>query len=228
MIPSRTCATTSSTATHSATTPSPSTMSSDTPPLQLSDIMVTMSPTPEPAPTKPSELSTRRSLSRSPSPDLEALDEEEIEDIRKKALDIQESLKLKGKGKEAAREHELVRMVLRLASGIPLRSQVLAQAETIAQLSQQREFFLERMQDERTCWEAERESWTRVAEVLIAQANKFSPSIYKEQASSMFFIRQLGLISLAGKWEECRPTRVGQLPLACEGNVSETTQQFRN
>lgn len=144
-------------------------MASDAPPLQLSDIMVHLSPSPE---ILPGDASAR---SRSPTPDT--LNEHDLEDMRRRALEIREILS-PSKGKESARENELLRMVLQVtSSAIPLKSQVLSQAETIAQLAQQRQLLLGRIEEERERWDAEREDWSRLSEALVTQTNKLRNGI---------------------------------------------------
>lgn len=118
---------------------------------------------------------------RDPSPD--APDDDEIQKMRQSAEDVQEKL-LKGKGKGKEPEAELSDMVLRLTTAaLSLRTQVLSQADTIAQLSMQRKYLVQRMDEDKQLWDGERENWSRVAETLVAQLNKASPNIYKEQVS---------------------------------------------
>ncbi len=120
--------------------------------------------------------------SRSPSESPDVVGEEEMEDMRSRALAIKES------AMTGDVESELVDMVLRLTStGIPLKSQVMEQASTIANLSLQREFILERTEEEKGRWDAERESWSRTAEAVVTQANKPTPTIYKVCILSVHF-----------------------------------------
>ena len=109
--------------------------------------------------------------SRSPSP--EEADEDEMVHMQRRALELlqlrltQRDVSGKGKGKEVLVEDELVDMVLRLTdAAIPLRDQVIQQAETIANLSQHMKFILEREEEERGRWDAEREGWSRTRDAL--------------------------------------------------------------
>lgn len=112
--------------------------------------------------------------SRSPSESPDVVGQEEMEDMRSRALAIKESTTT------GDVEKELVDMILRLTStGIPLKDQVLEQADTISNMSRQREFILERTEEEKGRWNAERESWSRIADAVMTQANKPTPTIYK-------------------------------------------------
>ncbi|KAH8106456.1 hypothetical protein DFH11DRAFT_1518230 [Phellopilus nigrolimitatus] len=162
-------------------------MASDTTLLTLDDILLPLDPTLEPAPP-PLTPSAPQPISdntppKSPSPTPEPLDEQEMFDMRTKALELRDAF-AKGKGKEDAREYELVDMVLRLTATLPTRSQIIEQAMTILRLSQQQDFLVKRMIDERDMWDAERDSIYRVSEALMAQANMASANTYKEQEAS--------------------------------------------
>ncbi|KAG8898231.1 hypothetical protein FRB99_007585 [Tulasnella sp. 403] len=69
------------------------------------------------------------------------------------------------------RERQLAEMVLRLThpSLHPQPSQLIEQAATISQLTRQRDFLIQCHQEEREFWEAERESWVRIAGALTAR-----------------------------------------------------------
>ena len=49
----------------------------------------------------------------------------------------------------------------------PMPNQLDSQAQTIAQLMQQRDMLLVRMEEEQNKWQAEKEGFTRMAEALI-------------------------------------------------------------
>lgn len=51
-------------------------------------------------------------------------------------------------------------------------SQLLRQADTIAGLVQQRDYLTRRVEEERSRWESEKESWDRISEALIIQRNR--------------------------------------------------------
>lgn len=53
----------------------------------------------------------------------------------------------------------------------PTSEQVRAQAETIAELSLQRDYLLERQAEDRLSWEMEKDEWERSSEILLARAN---------------------------------------------------------
>ncbi|KLO05911.1 hypothetical protein SCHPADRAFT_1002632 [Schizopora paradoxa] len=121
--------------------------------------------------------------SRSPSESPDVVGREEMEDMRSRALAIKESTTV------GDVEKELVDMVLRLTdTGIPLQDQVVEQADTISNLSRQREFILERTEEERGRWDAERESWSRIADAVMTHANKPTPTIYKDPTKPTPFL----------------------------------------
>ncbi|KAG8968330.1 hypothetical protein FRC03_007789 [Tulasnella sp. 419] len=69
------------------------------------------------------------------------------------------------------RERELAEMVLRLTHPAlyPIPSQLIDQANTISQLTKQRDFLLKQHQEERDMWDAERDNWVRIAGALTAR-----------------------------------------------------------
>lgn len=88
----------------------------------------------------------------------------------------------KGKEKATSREQELADMLLKLThpASLPQPSQLHAQAETIASLICQRDFLVKRSFEERERWDAERESWTRVAQALFLRSRKEISQLQKE------------------------------------------------
>lgn len=177
----------------------PAAMASDPPPLpppqlELTDIIVPLSPTPELVQLASGHATTHDNSSafRMESPlrninkhtDIE--DEQEAQDLqamRNKASDVLSGSFTSGYAELSVQE--FAEMVMQLStSEIRLRSQVYEQAETIAHLLKQHELLVERMEEEKGRWDAERESWNRTAEVLIAQASRSSGNIYKEQTVS--------------------------------------------
>ncbi|KAG8996879.1 hypothetical protein FRB94_007978 [Tulasnella sp. JGI-2019a] len=74
-------------------------------------------------------------------------------------------------GDLTARERILTNMVLRLTKPAPQpnSSQLIEQANTIAQLTCQLELLARQHQDERELWQADRESWVRIAGALTAR-----------------------------------------------------------
>ncbi|KZT29515.1 hypothetical protein NEOLEDRAFT_1056832, partial [Neolentinus lepideus HHB14362 ss-1] len=72
--------------------------------------------------------------------------------------------------------------VLRLTSVEPPDpSQIVRQAETIAQLTRQRDFLIRQAEDARERWDAEKEGWNRMAEALIAHHAKSDHSTYRDE-----------------------------------------------
>ncbi|KAJ7099689.1 hypothetical protein C8R44DRAFT_597101, partial [Mycena epipterygia] len=102
----------------------------------------------------------------------EILQEHDIAQIRARALQMGLSNE---EGTEATpRERELFDMVLRLTNpNLPSSdpSQLLRQADTIAGLVHQREYLMRCVEEERSRWESEKESWDRISEALIIQRN---------------------------------------------------------
>ena len=123
----------------------------------------------------------RTTMPRAQTP--EPIGPEVVEPMHKRALQLKETLS-KGKGKETVLEHELIDMVLRGTSyAIQLQSQLHDQAESIALLIRQRQFLLDRQDEERELWKVEREGWDRTAEALLCQVNKATPTFYREHVS---------------------------------------------
>ncbi|EIM88615.1 uncharacterized protein STEHIDRAFT_54031 [Stereum hirsutum FP-91666 SS1] len=153
------------------------------PPLALSDILHTLSPSPA-----PQQFSNQPSTPRPPSPPRspEPLNQTQIDSMRDRVLEI------RGQGDNtvglSSRETELVNMVLRLTyARIPEPSQVLEQANTIYQLTQQREFMLHEITAERSRWTAERDGFARMTEALISRHSrgKDRESSYREDVCSV-------------------------------------------
>jgi hypothetical protein len=70
---------------------------------------------------------------------------------------------------------------------MPDVTQLCTQAQTIEELCQQREFIMKEVEEERARWEAERLSFDRVTEALIARRSHGGESTYREEASPSFF-----------------------------------------
>ncbi|CCL99906.1 uncharacterized protein FIBRA_01931 [Fibroporia radiculosa] len=69
-------------------------------------------------------------------------------------------------------ERELAGMVLRLASNSvlhPSPTQLALQAETIAELTSQRDLLIQEREEQRLRWEVERQGWERSAEALLGK-----------------------------------------------------------
>jgi hypothetical protein len=66
----------------------------------------------------------------------------------------------------------------------PDPGQLLRQAETIAELSDQRNYLMQQVEEERTRWESEKDGWARMAEALIASRNKGGNSAAREAVST--------------------------------------------
>ncbi|KAF6748967.1 hypothetical protein DFP72DRAFT_552276 [Ephemerocybe angulata] len=84
----------------------------------------------------------------------------------------------------SSREEELLDMVLTLTRApIVSSTQLATQAELIASLQVQREHMFQEIEEERAIWDAERAGWERMAEALISQRNKSSPTEEMERKS---------------------------------------------
>ncbi|EPQ58874.1 hypothetical protein GLOTRDRAFT_135891 [Gloeophyllum trabeum ATCC 11539] len=161
----------------------------EAPPLELSDIMHPLSPSPAPLPPEapqeppaeppPSSVNHAAArTSRSPSP--EPLDHIEFQELKQKIRNM--GLLDRGSADLTPRERELATIVLRLTSmTYPDSSQLVRQAETIAHLTRQRDFLLRQAEEERIRWEAEREGWDRMAEALISNRSRGNHPTYREE-----------------------------------------------
>ncbi|TFK46968.1 hypothetical protein OE88DRAFT_843394 [Heliocybe sulcata] len=166
--------------------------SNETPPLDLSDIMHPLSPSPAPVPpeitTEPpaeppptTEVEMEPSSSRNPSP--EPVDEGEFQALKERIKKL--GLLATDAADLSPRENELARIAIRLTSVEPPNpSQIVRQAETIAQLIRQRDFLIRQAEEARARWDAEREGWNRKAEALIAQHARNAPSTYRDEVSA--------------------------------------------
>ncbi|KAA1466619.1 hypothetical protein DENSPDRAFT_926000 [Dentipellis sp. KUC8613] len=144
------------------------------PVLALSDIIHNMSPSPAPQLSDDAPDGAARPPSSSPEP----LDSAQVEAMRKRAVE----LSLLGKISLSPKEKELVVMVLRLtSSSVPDTAQILAQAETIADLTQQRDFLCRTFDEERARWEVEKQSFDRTAEALIGKRSRGGDATYREE-----------------------------------------------
>jgi hypothetical protein len=85
--------------------------------------------------------------------------------------------------------------VLKLSNSYRLDpSQLVAQAETIHQLAQERELITRELAEERERWEAERQGWSRMAEALIVK-RRTGPESYQQEVCY-----QLDLLHYSNKW----------------------------
>ncbi|KAG6841217.1 hypothetical protein C0991_000663 [Blastosporella zonata] len=143
------------------------------PDLQLHDIFHNMSPSPTPL---QADLNVQN-IPRSATP--EVLTEADIAQMRRRAAEIASSSK--GTGNGFGRETELLAMVRRLTES-PLidPGQLMSQAELISRLTTQRDFMIRQTEEERGRWASQRDGWDRMAEALIAQRNKSTAALSKE------------------------------------------------
>ncbi|KAF8509366.1 hypothetical protein BU17DRAFT_6384, partial [Hysterangium stoloniferum] len=155
-------------------------MAASLPSLLLSDIMHPLSPPPSLVfHTKPL-TPPPRPRSNTPEP----LEPAEIEEMRRKVISMGWGDVAKGKQNTGPREQELADMLLRLThpASLPQASQLHAQAETIANLIQQRDFLVKRSMEERERWDSEKESWARAAQALILQGRKEMMQVEKDES----------------------------------------------
>ncbi|THV01979.1 hypothetical protein K435DRAFT_654282 [Dendrothele bispora CBS 962.96] len=72
-----------------------------------------------------------------------------------------------------SREKELVHMILRLTEpSRPNAAQLVQQATIISELTTQRDFLIQKADEERARWHSEKDSWERSAEALISQRHR--------------------------------------------------------
>ncbi|KIJ57285.1 hypothetical protein M422DRAFT_40768 [Sphaerobolus stellatus SS14] len=145
-------------------------MAASSPSLSISDIMHPLSPPPASAAPNKSPTPPPRAKSATPEP----LEPAEIDEMRRKVISMGWGDSSKGKEKANSREEELANMLLRIThpAALPQPSQLHAQAETIANLIQQRDFLVHRSMEEHERWESDRESWARAAQALILQGRR--------------------------------------------------------
>jgi hypothetical protein len=174
-------------------------MALDGPVLALSDIMHGIAPGPD-TPAPPEDDLERVFEAESSTP--EPLDNAQIELMRKRLLEL--IVSGASKMNTTAREKELLEMVrfvfclfvmnssakisskvIRLTSAhTPDVGQLCTQANTIQELSRQRDFIIKEVEEERARWDAERLGFDRVAEALIARRSHGGESTYREEVSS--------------------------------------------
>ncbi|GJJ11417.1 hypothetical protein Clacol_005650 [Clathrus columnatus] len=157
-------------------------MAVSSPSLSISDIMHPLTP----PPTLSSSINSKTPPPSPKSSTPEPLELAEIEDMRKRVMSMGYGESSKGKEKATSKEQELADMLLKLThpAALPQPSQLHAQAETIANLIQQREFLIQRSADERELWDAERESWARAAQALLMRGRKEMTLVDKEDVST--------------------------------------------
>ena len=79
--------------------------------------------------------------------------------------------------------------VIRLTSAqTPDVAQLYTQAKTIQELCRQRDFIIKEVSEERARWEAERHSFDRVTEALIAGRSHGGDSTYREEVCLLPFV----------------------------------------
>ncbi|KAI0638572.1 hypothetical protein C8Q77DRAFT_1030137, partial [Trametes polyzona] len=82
--------------------------------------------------------------------------------------------------------------VLRLISQLllhPSPAQLASQAETIADLSFQRDMLLRQIADERERWQSERDMWSRTADILVAKARVAHEPLAKDAEALRYVAR---------------------------------------
>ncbi|KAH9965782.1 hypothetical protein BC827DRAFT_1125764 [Russula dissimulans] len=156
----------------------------DGPVLALSDIMHGIAPGPDTP--DPPENDPDKNILGSEGSTPEALDNAEMELMRNRGLE------LTAKMNTSSREKELLEMVIRLTSArTPDVSQLCTQARTIDELSRQRDFIINEVEEERARWQAERLAFDRLAEALIARRSHGGESTYREEVRSLMSIRHI-------------------------------------
>ncbi|KAJ3967551.1 hypothetical protein EV361DRAFT_807068, partial [Lentinula raphanica] len=74
--------------------------------------------------------------------------------------------------------------VLRLTeSSRPTSGQIASQAATIVDLSTQRDYLIQQIEEERARWQSEREGWDRASEALLTQRNSKDQHSTRQQAN---------------------------------------------
>ncbi|KAK7441007.1 hypothetical protein VKT23_016788 [Stygiomarasmius scandens] len=150
-------------------------MDAQQPALALSDIMHQMSPSP--VPSSSSDPLQVRADATNVSLELEGNDsepepvtDEEVSLFRSRLDELGLNL---GNASLNAREKELAHMVLRLTEpSRPSSAQLVQQASVIAELTSQRDFLIQKADEEKARWFCEKDGWERSAEALIAQRNR--------------------------------------------------------
>ncbi|KZT06539.1 uncharacterized protein LAESUDRAFT_725993 [Laetiporus sulphureus 93-53] len=193
----------------------PNMQASDGLALELSDIMHTMSPSPIPQLSLPPDamhfgsphmpppepiyalepsafILTHIRHARVPSPSPEPLDRSEIQMMRSRIEQLGFAGPSPGNSGATSIEHELADMVLRLTTHPilkPSTSQLAVQAETIADLTEQRNQILQEREEEHARWQAEREGWERSAEALIGKRRAATDAAEKDYESERLISR---------------------------------------
>ncbi|KAJ3723191.1 hypothetical protein C8R42DRAFT_665556 [Lentinula raphanica] len=118
--------------------------------------------------TTPDDLSSSQATELEIGTDMEPLQDEEVVQFRTKVLEMS----LSNSEGITSREQELAQMVLRLTeSSRPTSGQIASQAATIVDLSTQRDYLIQQIEEERARWQSEREGWDRASEALLTQRN---------------------------------------------------------
>ncbi|KAI0053753.1 hypothetical protein FA95DRAFT_1480962, partial [Auriscalpium vulgare] len=152
-------------------------MAFDDPVISLSDILQALSSNPvimQPVVEDPGP--SVRHLSPTPEP----LDYAQLDTIRQRARELVATSP--PIGNIPPREKEMLEMLLRITSSIlPDPVQLHAQADTIYDLSQQRDMLIKDCEEERARWEAERLGFDRMAEALIVRKSRSGDTTYREE-----------------------------------------------
>ncbi|KAJ7624964.1 hypothetical protein DFH06DRAFT_1142299 [Mycena polygramma] len=109
----------------------------------------------------------------SSSPVVETLPAHDIAQMRARALQM--GLNSEDVIQPTPRERELFDMVLRLTNPNLVSldpSQLVHQAEAIADLVHQRDYLARRVEEERSRWESEKEGWDRISEALLVRRSR--------------------------------------------------------
>ncbi|KAI0355314.1 hypothetical protein OH77DRAFT_1589795 [Trametes cingulata] len=181
------------------------TLSSDAPALALDDILHAMSPSPTPQPLQPEPSTStlpEQQFTFAPATDLEhaSIVDSTIHSTRETSpepMEYTELESMRARVQEYAlshnpREAELAAMVLRLTSQLllhPTPAQLETQAETIAELTFQRNLLLRERTEERLRWQSEREAWDRTADILVKKVNIAHEPIVRDQESQRYVAR---------------------------------------
>ncbi|KAF9649652.1 hypothetical protein BDM02DRAFT_3186141 [Thelephora ganbajun] len=154
----------------------------DPPPLALSDIMHSFTPSPgHEGEVDEDQDRAHPEAYRTVSP--EPLDQTEIDSIKSRLLQL--GIGTSPEPGLSTRERELGDMLLRFTTSVRSdSSQLVAQAETIHQLAQQRDQLLRQTQEEKLRWDAERDLWVRTSEALLTKRRADVEALHPEETES--------------------------------------------
>ncbi|PPQ92773.1 hypothetical protein CVT25_003882 [Psilocybe cyanescens] len=178
--------------------------STENPPsLALSDIMHHMSPSPVP----PDEHVTNvydfgsGEGSNNANSSTESYNQVDVAGVRRRLNELGYPVARHRNGGDndmqsgiSSREKELLDMVLSLMNSVPIDpAQLERQADTISDLTVQRDFLTRQAEEDRERWKSERESWERTAEALLTQRNKPSKSEDAERMRASYEVENKAL-----------------------------------